>query len=158
MEDFAALDDEVEIDEPAVPLASGPITRAEFIDYLWRHEGEPASAGVCTFTDVEDTHQYFDALCWADENGVAEAYFNAPGHEDGTFEPDELVTVGAAREFLDNFANVFGTNAVDVADLTTLTGADDEAVLNCDQVLAEFFGEEYILPEELDSLESDIAA
>ena len=25
-----------------------------------------------------------------------------------------------------------------------MTGADDEAVLNCDEVLAEFFGEEYI--------------
>ena len=135
------LDDEpeVEIEDPAVPLASGPITRAEFIDYLWRHEGEPASAGVCTFTDVEDTHQFFEALCWADENGVAEAYFNAPGHEDGTFEPDELVTVGAVREFLTNFENVFGRQAVAAASLKSLTGADDEAVLNCDEVLAEFF-------------------
>ena len=146
------LDDEpeVEIEDPAVPLASGPITRAEFIDYLWRHEGEPASAGVCTFTDVEDTHQFFEALCWADENGVAEAYFNAPGHEDGTFEPDELVTVGAAREFLTNFENVFGRQAVAAASLKSLTGADDEAVLNCDEVLAEFFGEAYVPAKEDD--------
>lgn len=149
---------EIVVDDQAVPLAAGPVTRAEFIDYLWRHEGEPDSEGVCTFTDVEDTHEYFDALCWAEENGVAEAYFDAEGHEDGTFEPDELVTVGAVREFLDNFANVFGTNAVDAADLTTLTGDDGEAVLNCDQVLAEFFGEEYVLPEDLDTLEPDIAA
>lgn len=134
---------EVTIDEPAVPLASGPVTRAEFIDYLWRHENEPDSEGVCTFEDVEATHEYFDALCWADENGVAEAYFNVEGHEDGTFEPDELVTVGAVREFLDNFARVFGMD-VDVYALTTLTGDEDEAVLNCDEVLAEFFGEEYI--------------
>lgn len=38
---------------------------------------------------------------------------------------------------------MFGANTVDVASLTTLTGGDGEAVLNCDEVLAEFFGEEY---------------
>lgn len=100
------------IDDAIVPLAEGPVTRAEFINYLWQHEGQPASAGVCTFTDVESIHAYFGALCWAEESGVAEAYVDAEGHEDGTFEPDELITVGAARAFPDNFADVFGTNAV----------------------------------------------
>ena len=127
---------EVELDETAVPLASGPVTRAEFIDYLWRHEGKPASDGVCTFTDVAEDHDYVLALAWAEQSGVAVAY------EDGAFEPDELVTVGAVREFLSNFARVFGTNAVTVSDLVSLTGADDEAVLSCGEILAEFFGEE----------------
>lgn len=142
---------EIEVNDPAVPLASGPVTRAQFIDYLWRHEGEPEGAD-CTFADVAEDHEYVLALGWAEENGIAAA------DADGNFQPDELVTVAAVREFLGNFARVFGTNAVAVADLTTLTGADDEAVLNCDQVLAEFFGEEYILPEELDILEPDDAA
>ena len=127
---------ETEIDEPAVPLASGPVTRAEFLDYLWRHEGEPASDGVCTFTDVPEDHEFILALAWAEQNGVASA------EGDGVFEPDELVTVAAVREFLDNFARVFGTNAVAAADLASLTGEEDEAVLNCDEVLAEFFDEE----------------
>lgn len=131
---------ETEIDDVAVPLASGPVTRAEFIDYLWRHEGEP-EGGVCTFTDVPADHDYVLALGWAQANGIAVAY------EDGSFEPDELVTVAAVRELLGNFAEVFGTNAVDVAELTTLTGDDDEAVLNCDEILAEFFGEEYAAGE-----------
>lgn len=135
------------IDDAIVPLAEGPVTRAEFINYLWEHEGRPVSAGVCTFTDVESVHAYFDALCWAEESGVAEAYVDAEGHEDGTFEPDELITVGAARAFLDNFANVFGTNAVAAADLTSLIGEDDEPVFNCGEVLAEFFGEEYAAAE-----------
>ena len=146
---------EVEINEPATPLASGPVTRAQFIDYLWRHEGEPASAGVCTFTDVTEEHEYFAALCWAEENGVAEAYLNDAPHVDGTFEPDELVTAGAVREFLDNFADVFGTNVVAALDLTTLAVDDEEAVLNCDEVLAEFFGEEYTSAKDEDL---DIAA
>lgn len=148
---------ETEIDDQAIPLAAGPVTRAEFIDYLWRHEGEPASDGVCTFTDVPEDHQFVLALAWAEQNGIAEAYLGAEGHEDGTFEPDELVTVGDVREFLGSFARVFGGNAVDVADLTTLTGSDDEAVLNCDQVIAEFFGEEYT-PANTKNDELDIAA
>lgn len=142
---------EVEVDDPAVPLAAGPVTRAQFVDYLWRHEGSPEGAD-CTFADVPADHEYVLALGWAQANGIAMA------DADGNFQPDELVTVADVRAILGNFARVFGTNAVAVADLTTLTGDDGEAVLNCDQVLAEFFGEEYILPEELDSLESDDAA
>ncbi len=132
---------EIEIDDPAVPLASGPVTRAQFIDYLWRHEDGPETDGVCTFTDVPEDHEYVLALAWAEQNEVAFPY------EDSAFKPDELVTVGAVREFLDNFAKVFGTNAVAAADLKSLTGAADEAVLNCGQVLAEFFGEEYAAPQ-----------
>lgn len=127
------------IDDPAVPLASGPVTRAQFIDYLWRHEGEPAPvADSGLFEDVTEEHEFSPAMAWAKSVGIIEAY------EDGTFEPDELVTVGAVRSILANFARVFGTNAVAAADLTTLTGDEDEAVLNCDEVLAEFFGEEYV--------------
>lgn len=133
---------DTEIDEPAVPLAAGPVTRAEFLDYLWRHEGEPESDGVCAFEDVPEDHPFILALAWAEQNGIAFA------NEDGTFQPDELVTVGAVREFLNNFAQAFGTNAVAAADLASLSGDDDEAVLNCDEVLAEFFGEEYAAPSE----------
>ena len=132
-----------EIDEPAVPLASGPVTRAEFVDYLWRHEGEPApveDSGL--FEDVTEEHEFSPAMAWAKSVGIISAY------EDGTFEPDELVTVAAVREILDNFARVFGTNAVAAADLASLSGDDGEAVLNCDEVLAEFFGEEYASAEE----------
>ena len=116
----------LEIDDPAVPLASGPVTRAQFVDYLWRHEGEPASNGVCTFTDVPEDHEFVLALAWAEQNGIAEAYFGVEGHEDGTFEPDELMVPEAVRAILGNFARVIGTNAVAVEDLTTLTGEDGE--------------------------------
>lgn len=92
----------------AAPLAAGPVTRVEFIDCLWLHKGEPASEGVCTFTDVPENHSYILALAWTEQNEAAFPY------KDGTFEPDELITVGAAREFLDNFAKVFGTTAFPV--------------------------------------------
>ena len=47
-------------------------------------------------------------------------------------DPDELASRGLG---IDEVAD-----AVAAADLKSLTGADDEAVLNCDEVLAEFFG------------------
>ena len=133
----------VTIDDQVIPLASGPVTRAQFIDYLWRHEGSPAAEGEL-FAD----HEYAPAIAWALSFELI----------DETFQPDELVTVADVRAILGSFAQVFGTNAVSVADLTTLTGGDGEAVMNCDQVLAEFFGEKYLLPEDLDSLETDDAA
>ena len=136
-------DTDVTIDDEAVPLASGPVTCAQFVDYLWRHEGSPEAESEL-FAD----HEYAPAIAWALSAELI----------DETFQPDELVTGADVRAILDNFARVFGTNAVAVADLTTLTGDDGEAVLNCDEVLAEFFGEAYLRPEDLDNLEIDDAA
>lgn len=140
---------EVEITDPAIPLAVGPVTRAQFVDYLWRHEGEPAPVqdnGL--FEDVTVEHEYSPAMAWAKSIGIIEAY------EDGTFEPDELVTVAAVRSILTQFA-AYADMAM--PELTTLTGGDNEAVLNCDQVLAEFFGKEYTASD-ADGLEIDTAA
>ena len=116
------VEPEIEIDEPAVPLASGPVTCGEFIDYLWRHEGEPEA-------DVVGDHEYAPAISWALSIGIISG--------DG-FEPDELVTVSAARDILSSFA---ARSDMIMPELTTLVGDEDEAVLNCDEVLAEFFGE-----------------
>lgn len=138
---------ETEITDPEVPLAAGPVTRAEFVDYLWRHEGEPAPAEDSgLFEDVTEEHEYSPAMAWAKSIGIIEAY------EDGTFEPDELVTVSAVRDILTRFAAYAGMT---MPELTTLTGDEDEAVLNCDEVLAEFFGEEYVPAQDE---ESEVAA
>ncbi len=133
----------VEIDDEAIPLSNGPVTRAQFVDYLWRHEGSPAAESEL-FAD----HEYAPAIAWALSVEII--------GED--FQPDELATVADVRAILGSFAQVFGSNAVDAADLTTLAGEDGEAVMNCAQVLAEFFGEEYDIPEDLDNLEIDDAA
>lgn len=130
----------VEIDDEAIPLSNGPVTRAQFVDYLWRHEGSPAAESEL-FAD----HEYAPAIAWALSVEII--------GED--FQPDELATVADVRAILGSFARVFGSNAVDAADLTTLAGEDGEAVMNCAQVLAEFFGEEYDIPEDLDNLEID---
>ncbi len=138
---------DITIEDEAVPLAAGPVTRAQFVDYLWRHESQP-QADAPTFADVPADHEFAPAIGWAQANGLVN------GDENGLFYPDELVTVADVRAILARFADRAG---MAMPQLTTLTGGDGEAVLNCDQVLAEFFGEEYEAPD-TDDLEIDTAA
>ena len=138
---------DITIEDEAVPLAAGPVTRAQFVDYLWRHESQP-QADAPTFADVPADHEFAPAIGWAQANGLVN------GDENGLFYPDELVTVAAVRAILARFADRAG---MAMPQLTTLTGGEGEAVLNCDQVLAEFFGEEYEAPD-TDNLEIDTAA
>lgn len=121
--EFEIDDPVIDIDDPAVPLAAGPVTCGEFIDYLWRHEDEPEA-------DIVVDHEYAPAISWALSIDII---------SDDSFEPDELVTVAAVRDILTNYAQYLD---MAMPELTTLTGEEDEAVLNCDEVLAEFFGEE----------------
>ena len=124
-------DPDITIDDPAVPLASGPVTRAEFVGYLWNHEGQP-NGTPSTFTDVPADHAFAVAIGWAQSHGMVN------GYGDGSFKPDELVTVSAVEAILARFAA--WTNAA-MPKLGTLTGEANDPVLNCDEILAEFFGE-----------------
>lgn len=126
-------EDVIDIDDPAVPLAAGPVTRGEFIDYLWRHEDQPQAAAP-TYVDVPADHEYASAIGWAQSIGILERVV-----VENSLDPDELVTVSAVRDILIEFAEYAG---MEMPELTTLMGEDDEAVLNCDEILAEFFGEE----------------
>ena len=121
------------IDDTATPLTEGPVTRSQFLDYLWRYMTCPEFETACPFTDVTAEHEYFSAMSWAADTEIAKAF------EDGTFQPDELVTVKAVREFLTNFAKAYELDTGIVAKLTALTGEGDDPVLNCGQVLDEFF-------------------
>lgn len=141
----------ISIEDQAVPLA-GLVSRAEFLDYLWRHEGSPA-ADAPDFPDVPADHDFAQAIGWGQANRLV------VGYPDGNFYPDETVTVQMVRIILGCFSDVFGTNAVAAADLTTLTGEDGDVVFNCAEVLAEFFGEEYVSAANgEDDIDVDVAA
>lgn len=123
--------DEVEITDPDVPLAEGPVSCAEFIYKLWLLDGEPAPLDDRGLpAAVSEDHEYAEAIAWAVSADVAPIE---------TFDPEELLTVDLARGFLTNFA-AYADMAM--PELTTLTGGDDDLVLNTDDVLAEFFGRE----------------
>ena len=65
---------------------SRQLTRAEFVTMLYRLAGKPAVSAPASFSDVGTTAWYYDAVCWAAENG----YVNGTGA--GTFSPDGKIT------------------------------------------------------------------
>lgn len=113
------------IEDEAVPLA-GIVSIQDVLAELYRRAGSPDGA------DAEG--EYDRAVAWALANELI----------DDETDVEAVVTVAALRAILANYAKVFGANAVAAEDLTTLTGEDDDVVMNCDEVLAEFFGEEYV--------------
>ena len=113
------------IEDEAVPLA-GIVFIQDVLAELYRRAGSPDGA------DAEG--EYDHAVAWALANELI----------DEETDVEAVVTVAALRAILANHAKAFGANAVAAEDLTTLTGEDDDVVMNCDEVLAEFFGEEYV--------------
>jgi len=66
------------------------MTRAMLVTVLYRWSGETYSeeeTPESTFSDVTyPSAWYYDAVCWASENGIVN------GYEDGTFRPDDSIT------------------------------------------------------------------
>ena len=121
---------EVELDDGEIPLA-GPVTRAEFVDYLYRHEGSPDTA-LSTFVDVPADHDYANAVGWGQANNIAW------GISETEFAPDELVTVEQVKLFLSRYAAFKGSEMPELAALVGLY--DQDPAMNCDEILGEFFG------------------
>ena len=59
------------------------VTRAQFVTFLWRSLGKPASSGEAGFTDVKAGQYYYDAVLWAAGAGVT------AGTGAGCFSPDQ---------------------------------------------------------------------
>ena len=65
------------------------MTRAMFVTVLWRMAGKPSvtdTSKVKSFTDVDDSSWYAQAVSWASANGIVN------GISDTAFAPDDLVT------------------------------------------------------------------
>lgn len=125
------------LEDALVPLALMP-TRGELMNYLYERAGSPA-AQAPTFTDVPADHEFAAAIGWAQENGIA------TGYADGTFDPDNFVVASAMTAFLTRYA-AFAN--MEMPTLTSMAGLEDyDIVDNADEILAEFFGEEYVPAE-----------
>ena len=73
-----------------------PVSRAQFVTFLWRYEGKPAAAGnTDCFKDASEIAQPYEAaVAWAVENGIT------TGYEDGTFRPDSVCARWAVLLFM----------------------------------------------------------
>lgn len=70
-------------------------TRGQMVTFLWRAAGEPkARTSTHSFTDVDETAYYYEALLWAVEMGITR------GTSDTTFSPDGVCSRGQMAAFL----------------------------------------------------------
>ncbi len=88
-----------------------PTTRAMLVTVLWRLAGEPESAVVDGFTDLEQDW-YLDAVKWAAEHGIV------LGSGDNRFEPDTDITREQIVTILFRYAMILGLD-------TSFDGDDD---------------------------------
>ena len=102
------------------------VTRAQFVTFLYRFEGKPATSGsISVFPDAaEIAEPYQQAVAWAEEKGITS------GYEDGTFRPNDVCTRWAVLLFMyrDLYTNSHGTdyNSVSLPGYECLTLAADK--------------------------------
>ena len=73
-----------------------PVSRAQFVTFLWRYEGQPATTGsINGFNDaVSIATPYQKAVAWAVEKGIT------TGYGDNTFRPNDVCTRWAVVLFM----------------------------------------------------------
>ncbi len=71
-----------------------PCTRAQLVTFLWRLAEEPSAGTDTVFTDLNENSFYYDAVLWANAEGIAE------GMTDTTFEPGTISSRAHAVTFL----------------------------------------------------------
>ena len=87
-------------------------TRAMIVTILYRLEGEPAVAGVSSFTDVPEDTWYTQAVKWGEESGVINGY----GH--GLFGPEDNITREQMATILYRYAAYKGYDVSGRGDLS----------------------------------------
>ena len=70
------------------------VTRAQFVTFLWRAEGNPSYSSSNPFTDLAADSYYYDAVLWAVENGIT------TGASKVHFAPSKPCTRGQVVTFL----------------------------------------------------------
>lgn len=74
------------------------LTRAEYITFLYRYAGLPATSGSNPWTDVDSEAYYFEPAIWASDIGIY-------GITDTTFGPDLAITHETANPWVNAVTN-----------------------------------------------------
>lgn len=94
------------------------LTRAMMVTLLYRMEGAPAVAGTCRFTDVKSGTFYYNAVLWAQENGIVK------GTSDTTFSPKLDITREQLVTLLYRYAQQKGIDVSTAGDMKGFTDVD----------------------------------
>ena len=94
-----------------------PLTRGMLIQMLYAQEGKPSVTKKTTFTDVTSSMYCYDAISWAQANGIA------AGYGDGTVGPNSKLTRQEAVQILYSYAKYKGVSISGAKDLSSFRDA-----------------------------------
>ena len=94
-----------------------PLTRGMLIQMLYAQEGKPSVTKKTTFTDVTSSMYCYDAISWAQANGIAAGYGN------GTVGPNTVLTRQEAVQMLYSYARYKGVTISGSKDLSSFKDA-----------------------------------
>ena len=98
------------------------VTRGEFVTFLYRTAGEPATGNIVRFLDVTDPFRfYFTPINWAAINGIAD------GFPDGDFRPNAPISRQELATMLYRFAALGDSELIAPAD-TLLRFSDSNRI------------------------------
>ena len=80
---------------------NNPCTRSQAVTFLYRYAGCPKVQTDIRFNDVSAGTYYYEAVAWAQQNGITGGYSN------GTFQPDGKCTRGQMVTFLYRYDRKF---------------------------------------------------
>lgn len=95
------------------------LTRAMLVQILYNLEGKPADIGPVSFTDVDATDWYSDAVRWAASHGVV------AGNGDGTFSPEASITREQVAVIFRNYVKNYLGKSVTMAERTDISKYTD---------------------------------
>lgn len=93
------------------------MSRGMFVQVLYSMSGKPEVSGEMKFSDVKSDDWYYDAVRWAEQNGIA------AGTGDGKFSPNASVTREQAAALMKKVAENMGKDTSARADLSKYTDA-----------------------------------
>ena len=96
----------------------GSLTRAQFVTLLAMMSNDPLGGNVESFTDVDPSDWYYNAVAWAASAGVTS------GYDDGTFRPEYKITREQVARMVLNFYDYMNVDAVPVRSADAFTDAD----------------------------------
>ena len=96
-----------------------PMTRAMLVAVLHRLAGSPSVSGKMPFTDVASGTWYYDAVLWANQNGIV------AGMSETTFAPQENITREQIVAIFSRYTAKFSPDKTEAA--AELTGFADSA-------------------------------
>lgn len=75
------------------------VTRGQMVTFLWRLAGQPSASAPCTFSDVDQSRYFADAIAWASENNITTGYAGTD-----KFGPEDKCTREQIVTFLHRYA------------------------------------------------------